>query len=118
MCAVLLEGNVSEQVFAKYGSKEIASLASGCTVEKLEEYEQSFREGRQPAKVQVKLSDGTVVEEELTDVPWLDSNAVINRFHDEAKAILASEALRKKLVGLVQALGDLKDCSELLTLFK
>lgn len=118
VCAVLLEGNVSEQVFAKYGSKEISSLASGCTVRQLQEFEQDFREGRQPAKIQVKLSDGSVVEEELTDVPWLDSGPVLARFKDEGKVILPSEESRKSVVGLVQSLGELKEYSELLALFK
>ena len=118
VCAVLLEGSVSEEVFKMFDSKKIAALASKCAVEPLKEFEQSFREARQPAKVTVKLTDGTTIEEELKDVPWLDANAVVGRFHEEMKAMVKSEDAQKKLVSLAQTLGDLEDCSEILKMFK
>ena len=116
--AVLLHGNVSEELFTKYSSEEIIRLASNCCVEALKEYDQSFSEGRQPAQVEVKLSNGSVLKEELDDVPWLTSSEVEERFHGELNSILASEDTRKTLVSLVQRLGELKDLSDIVGAFK
>ena len=117
VCAVLLHCDVSEEIFKKYDDKEVSALASGCVVEQLAEFDKSFSEGRQPAKIEVKLSDGTVVREELPDVPWLDPDAVHDRFPKETKATLESESSKKKLVSLLNDLDGLKDCSEIFKLF-
>ena len=118
VCAVLLHGKVSEEIFSKYDSQEITALASKCIVEPLPEYAEPFKQGRQPAKVEVTLSDGETVTEELSDVPWLDAKAVTDRLHEEMKPIMDSEDSRKNLIQAVQELGGSKDCSKLFRLFK
>lgn len=118
VCAVLTNGKVSEEVFQQFDSKEITKLASECMVEALPEYLEPFKEGRQPAKVQVTLSDGNSVTEELSDVPWLDAKAVENRLHEEMGTIMSSEDSRKALVEAVKTLGSSKDSSSLFKTFK
>lgn len=117
VCAVLLHGKVSEELFKKFDSAEITSLASQCIVEQLNEYMQPFKEGRQPARVEVTLSDGTKIKEELEDVPWLDAAAVTNRFQNEMSGLMDSAAI-DNLLQAVQKLSSLKDCSQLSQMFK
>ena len=118
VCAVLLHRTVSEEVFSKFDSKEITALASQCIVEPLEEYLQPFKEGRQPARVEVTLSDGNVVQEELNDVPWLDATSVETRLHEEMGGTIDSTDVREDLIRAVQGLQKSKDCSEIFKVFK
>ena len=118
VCAVLLHGEVSEDLFKKYDSKEITQLASKCNVQALEEFDQSFSEGRQPARVEVKLTDGTTLKEELPDVPWLDPSAVGERFNEEMKGLVSSGKATKSLKDLVGRLRDQSDLSEIFKVFK
>lgn len=118
VCAVLLFCDVSEKLFQKYGNDEITAMAAGCKVDSLTEYDQSFKEGRQPARVKVLLQDGSIIEEELSDVPWLDSDAVLSRFNEELKTVMESKTSREKIIDSIKDLGGLKDCSSLFGLFK
>ena len=115
--AVLLDGSVSEEVFAKFESKEITALASTCSVEAADEFEQSFQAGKQPARVKVGLKGGSFVTEELPDVPWLDFASVRSRFADETKDLYSAEQ-SKGLAATITSLSDLKDISDLSRLFK
>ena len=115
---VLLYGDVSEKLFSKYRDESIANLASKCAVKQLKEFDQSFSQGRQPARIEVKLQDGTTVSEELSDVPWLDAGAVVDRFRVETKEMLPSEDSRKALAKHIEDLAQWKDCSEVFKLFK
>lgn len=117
VCAVLLHGKVSEEVFSMFDSEEITAMASECIVESLPEYLEPFKEGRQPARVHVTLSDDTTVTEELDDVPWLDANAVTDRLHEEMGTIMDSEGNREELIQAVNGLGKSTDCSDLFKLF-
>ena len=116
--AVLLHAKVSEEIFSKFDSPEITAMASKCVVEPLPEYAEPFKQGRQPARVDVTLSNGNTVTEELDDVPWLDAKAVTDRLHEEMNSIMDLEDARKNLVQAVQDLASAKDCSELFRLFK
>ena len=116
--AVLLHGTVSEEVFSKFDSEDIRALASQCIVEPLDEYLQPFKEGRQPARVEVTLSDGNVLQEELRDVPWLDATSVENRLHEEMGGTINSADAREDLIRAVQGLQQSKDCSEMFKVFK
>jgi 2-methylcitrate dehydratase PrpD len=118
VCAVLMNAKVSEEVFKQFDSKEITKLASECIVEALPEYLEPFKEGRQPAKVTVTLSDGSTVSEDLSDVPWLDAEAVENRLHEEMGTIMTSPEARKELVEAVKGLGSSRDCSNLFRSFQ
>lgn len=115
--AILVHGAVSEELFQKYDSKEINELVAKCSVTPLPEFDTAFKEGRQPARVEVKLSDGTSITEELPDVPWLDGEAVIKRFYEDTKGLIAADA-QKQLVQLIQGLENVKDAGDIYKLFK
>jgi 2-methylcitrate dehydratase PrpD len=117
VCAVLLHGNVSEDVFAKFDSEEITAIAASCNVQASRDYEASFSSGRQGARVRVTLKDDSEVSEELTDVPWLDASAVRDRFRDEMGGLLGKENAWE-LGGLVERLDDLQSCDDIWKLFK
>ena len=112
VCAVLLHGNVSEELFTKFDDEDIAALAASCSVQPLAGYDRSFGEGRQPAAVEVHLNDGKMVREELPDVPWLDADAVRSRFLREISAVIELDDFKKVLM------GELKSYSESLGLLK
>ena len=114
VCAVLLNGATSEEVFNKTNDQAIEALAKKCSVEALPEFEQPFKEGRQPVRVELKLSDGSTLQEELEDVPWLDADQVSRRFHTEADAIIASAEAREKIESFVR---DLKGTGPLYEVF-
>ena len=116
VCTALLYGDVPEEAFKKFEDVEINSLTKGCTVEHLPEYDQDFREGRQPASIEVKLKNGRSVREELKDVPWLDADAVQDRFKVETATMLHS-SLSKRLLALIMS-GNASKSSELIALFK
>ena len=115
--AVLRHGHVSEELFSKYGDQEIAAMAVDCAVEGLSEYDQAFSEGRQPARIEVRLRDGKLVKEELADVPWLDESDVRARFQVEMEGVLPSAESRKLLAQRVQDLESSEDCSAIFKLF-
>lgn len=115
--AVLLNAEVSEQLFQRFGDEHVARLASECVVQTAPEFDQSFKEGRQPARVEVKLSNGDVLKEELSDVPWLDAGAVEQRYHNELGRIMSSNPARQRFVTISQTLGAVSDTSEIFALF-
>lgn len=116
--AVLLQGEVSENLFKRFDDKQIETLARDCVVQAGMEFDEAFSAGRQPARLEVKLSNGEQVTHELIDVPWLDANAVLSRFHAEAGNIMTSEKARKAVVSAAKELGTLSDAAELFGLFK
>lgn len=111
--AVLLNGSVSEEVFAMFDSKSISTLASTCSVDAAEAFEESFRAGKQPARVRVELKDGNVITEELPDVPWLDATAVQARYQHEMEGLIGIE--KAKLLSL--AVDDVLEMNDLSTLW-
>lgn len=116
--AVLLNAEVSEKLFQKFDDKNIETLARNCVVQAGPEFDQAFKEGRQPARLEVKLSDGSALKEELPDVPWLDSDAVLKRFHSEVGAFMTSEKARNGIVLASNDLNTLADASQLFSLFR
>ena len=112
VCAVLLNGNVSEDLFKKYSDRQINDLVSHCTLEIGSEFEESFSRGLQPARIDVHLTDGTTVSEELPDVPWLDADAVRQRFVQEMKFIIPSEKARKRFMNMIDGMESVKNCSD------
>lgn len=117
VCAVLLHADTSESLFNRVHDREIEALASKCSVEALEEFGQPFKAGRQPARVEVRLSDGSTLSEELSDVPWLDADQVQARFQAEVTAIVPSPDALKQLLAEVQDLPALKSTAEFVALY-
>lgn len=115
--AVLLHGDTSESLFNRVNDREIEDLAKKCAVEPLEEFKQPFEEGRQPARVEVTLSDGRTLKEELPDVPWLDGDQVLARFQAEVGSIVQSADALKQLLAEVEDLQALQSVSGLVVLY-
>jgi len=67
--------------------------------------------------VSATLEDGSVVTEELSDVPWLEGKAVRARYGEEKRELLGAED-SWKVADLMEHLGDLKDCSDIWRSFK
>lgn len=116
VAATLIHADTSESVFNKVNDKEIEALAAKCSVEALDEYKQAFEEGRQPARIEVKMADGLTVEDELSDVPWLDDDQVRARF--QAEVIVPSPDALKQLLADVQDLQALKSVGDLVALYR
>lgn len=118
IAATLIHADTSEDVFGKVNDQEIEALATKCTVEALDEFKQPFEEGRQPARVEVKLLDGTVLKDELADVPWLDTDQVRARFQAEVTAMVPSPDALKQLLAELQDLQALKSVSGFVALYQ
>ena len=118
VCAVLLNGVVSEELFQKFGDKTIETLAFSCIVQTSAEFDKSFGEGRQPARIKVTLGDGRELAEELPDVPWVDPDGVVARFHAEMKGQFENEKSTKRLLETIQGLDKLKDLSGVWEVFQ
>lgn len=118
VCAVLLHSEISESLFKRFGDAEIETMASECIVQAGSEFDQDFAEGRQPARIEIGLDDGSIVKEDLADVPWLNGQAVISRFHQEFGALPTSGATVDKLVHAIQHLETIPDVSQVTALFK
>ena len=89
--AMILYGTPSEENFMRFDDKDILELVSKCSIEPLEEFDQGMKaERRQPARVEVKLSDGSTITEQLDDVPWVDAAGVRKRFLAEVPALSKS----------------------------
>lgn len=116
--AVLLHGETTEGLFNRTNDKAIEALASKCTVEPLDEFKQPFEEGRQPARVEVKLADGRTLTEELADVPWLDADQVRARFQAEVTAVVPTPENLKQLFAAAQDLGAVQSVGELVALYR
>lgn len=86
--AILLYSNPSEELFKRFDDSAITDLVAKCSLTPLEEFDQGMKaERRQPASVEVRLSDGTSIKEELKDVPWVTPNGVKERFLAEMRGL-------------------------------
>ncbi len=97
VCAALVFNRLDEQSLARVDDEEVNVLMKKCTLATDAEYEKAYREGRQPAKVEVLLQDGTVLQEEAGDVPWLEDAQVTARFSQEMAALLSEEQVKSLL---------------------
>lgn len=121
VAAVLLSADTSEDVFNKTNDKVIEELAANCTVDALEEYNEPFSAGRQPARVEVTLKDGSAAKDELDDVPWLDADQVRARFQAEVTDGLLPDQPEKvqQLFAGLQDLAAVRDVGgEVMGLFR
>jgi delta1-piperideine-2-carboxylate reductase len=118
VCAVLLQGSVSEALFARFEDEEITKLTHKCDLKALPEFDEEFKEGRQPARVEVRFKDGSSITEELANVPWLERDAVVERFRKETKETLLSEHDVKKVESMLTDLQGLTDVGHVLKLFR
>jgi hypothetical protein len=76
-----------------------------CSVAADSTYDDKYKEGLQPARIELVLHNGTVLREEASDVPWLNGPEVIARFLREISPLL-SEEKAQRLLYRCQHLGD------------
>ena len=81
------------------------------------QYDKMFQESRQPASIEITLSDGKQIVEELTDVPWLDESAVTARFHEEMQPVM-SKSKSSEVLDMLNSLQEVKDCAAVSNLLK
>lgn len=117
VCAVLIHGTVSEELFTKYDSADIKALVEKTSLVLDSDFEEDFKSGRQPAQVQVMLQNNTSDDEKLSDVPWLDAQAVRARYALETKDLLGHER-SVELASVLENLPGLTDLSKVYSLFK
>lgn len=114
---VLTHQATSEELFTRFDDKGINDLVSRCTIETDAEYDKMFQESRQPASIEITLSDGQQIVEELTDVPWLDETAVTARFHEEMQPLMSKDR-SSEVLDMLNSLERVKDCAAVSKLLK
>jgi 2-methylcitrate dehydratase PrpD len=95
--AVLLYGRIDEEAYIHFGDEEVTRLVEKFEVDTNAAYDQQILKGLQPCRIHVELGDGTSVEGELPDVPWLDEKAVEDRFLRETTPFYGKEVVGKIL---------------------
>ncbi|ETN46156.1 uncharacterized protein HMPREF1541_00340 [Cyphellophora europaea CBS 101466] len=116
--AILLYGAPSEELFKRFDDREITDLVAKCSVTPLDEFDQGMKtERRQPASVEVKLSDGSSIKEQLDDVPWVNAAGVKERFKAEMQTI-TSKGKGEDLMQSIISLEKHTDCSRMLSYFQ
>lgn len=113
VCAALAFGRLDEAILGRVHDPVINRLMAKCSIAVDSEYDIKFKEGLQPAKVEVVLRDGTVVEESAPDVPWLTGEGVVSRFLEEISTLMPQEKARR-LVDRCQNLGEIDIKGDLL----
>ncbi|OAG39519.1 hypothetical protein AYO21_06347 [Fonsecaea monophora] len=86
----------------------VNSLMGKMSVSTNPEFEKSYEEGLQPAKIEIFFRDGTVITEAAPDVPWLDGPAVTRRFLEEISPFLPAERAQT-LADRCRDLGNVTD---------
>ena len=113
MCAALAYGRLDEEAFRGFEDVYINLLMKKCSIIVDSGYEESYKKGLQPAKVEIVLHDGTTIAESLPDVPWLDSEEVTARFTEEVSRLWSGEKT-KGMLHRYQHLDDLVNSGELI----
>jgi 2-methylcitrate dehydratase PrpD len=116
--AMLLYGTPSEETFLRFDDKNITDLVSKCSITPLDEFDQGMKaERRQPARVELKLSDGSTITEELDDVPWVNASGIKARFQTEMES-LAKNSNPEELLKVLQNLAKQTDAGQLMAHFQ
>lgn len=113
--AALVYGRLDEEVFTKVDDPRIMDLMSKCELLTNEQFNIDFQRGLQPAKVEVRLADGRLVEQHLPDVPWLTFEEVESRFPFEVAKFMSKEKAAEMIASLklLGNSGQVADASEL-----
>ncbi|KFZ06318.1 hypothetical protein V501_07520 [Pseudogymnoascus sp. VKM F-4519 (FW-2642)] len=91
VCAALVFGQLDEQTFSRIDDEKVNSLMGKCTLLADPEYDKSYNKGLQPARVEVLLKDGTVIQNAAPDVPWLNGEEVEARFLREVSSLVSAD---------------------------
>ena len=116
VCSALLYGRVDEQTYTRFADPDLQRLIAGTTITVEQEHCTALLELRQSGRVEVRLTDGTVLGVSVDDVPWLDEAAVEQRLRGVAADVIPPAELNR-MIDLVGRLWDLPDCNELFAVF-
>ena len=114
---VLTHQAMSEELFTRFDDRDINDLVLKCTIQPDAKYDKMFLESRQPASIEITLSDGKQIVEELADVPWLDENAVTARFLEGMQPLM-SKGRSQEVLDVLHSLEKVKDCAAMFKLLK
>ena len=107
--AALLFGRMDEFSYLQHDNPELVRLVGKCVLETDEAYDRALLDGKQPSRIAIYMEDGTEYQCSLPDVPWLDGEAVLRRFRQEAEAFLPRDTVNR-ILKECQGLGDRGGC--------
>lgn len=111
----LLFGRIDENAYRQFNDANLERLIQHCTIRTSREFDQELTRGKQPCRLEIEMHDGTIHQDSLSDVPWLGSLAVEDRFRQEASALYDSATL-ESLLDECHAIRGKSDCSRLFEL--
>jgi 2-methylcitrate dehydratase PrpD len=86
--AALLFGRVDEGMYVQFSNAGLQKLIQECVLETDPMYDEKlFKRGKQPCRIEVRMKDGHIHRASMDDVPWLEGQAVEERFRREAAAV-------------------------------
>lgn len=115
--AALLFGRVDEPVFRQFENEALGMLIRKCHIEPSAAYDEALSNGKQPCRIEVIMRDGSRHENSLADVPWLEGDAVEQRFRQEAAATFDFETV-SRIVSECQQLQGSTTCASLFSLLR
>jgi 2-methylcitrate dehydratase PrpD len=115
VCAALVLRQLDETAWYPAGKADITGLMTKCQLVASPKFDEAFRQGLQPAKVEVTLHDGSMFAEEADDVPWLNDDEVVARFTNDLKSF-GDEHRVRRLLQQCQDLANVQHCCGLLVL--
>jgi 2-methylcitrate dehydratase PrpD len=95
--AALLYSRIDEEAYCHFGDEVVTRLVEKCEVNTDSVYDQQIMRGFQPCRICIELEDGTTIDDELPDVPWLDGKAVEERFQLETTPFYGKDVVGKML---------------------
>lgn len=91
--SALLFGRVDEWTYRHFSNKQLDYLIGKCVLETDAGFDEDlYKRGKQPCKIEVKMKNGHVHRDFMGDVPWLDGEAVEERFKREANTMFVDRA--------------------------
>ncbi|EXJ68956.1 uncharacterized protein A1O5_07888 [Cladophialophora psammophila CBS 110553] len=113
--AALLFGRIDEFAYMQYDNGDLQGLIRKCTLASDAKYDEALSRGEQPCRIRIRKKDGTVYQHSLADVPWLEGEAVEERFRKEAAAVFDPDTV-DQILGQCRMLKDTKTCARLFEL--
>jgi 2-methylcitrate dehydratase PrpD len=115
VAAGLLFGRIDESTYQQHDNATLQALIQKCTVVTESSFDEAFSQGKQPSTIEITMEDGSKYQNSLSDVPWLEGDAVQQRFKHEA-AVLYSAEIVGRIMEECRGLQDAKNCSQLFDL--
>ncbi|MFC9841674.1 MmgE/PrpD family protein [Rhodococcus sp. NPDC127530] len=116
VASAVLYGRVDEDTYIRFSDPDLAALIGRCRIEIDPGLDPLLAQGKQPAQVEIRLTDGAVHSAAVDDVPWLGDDAVVARFRATAAHLLAPAAV-DTIIDAAHHLWELDDCAPLFEAF-